>query len=179
MERPLEFSHHFLTSILDKDAICVDATMGNGNDTIFLAERCQKVYAFDIQEQAIQNTKRRLKEKNIENVCLILDGHENVDTYVSKIRAAIFNLGYLPQADKSVVTKSQTTLLALEKIIDMLEHKGRVAIMVYYGHDGGNDEKEAILSFVSHLPQDNFTVMSYQALNQKNTPPFLIMIEKR
>lgn len=179
MERPLEFSHHFLASILDKDAICVDATMGNGNDTIFLAERCQKVYAFDIQEQAIQNTKRRLKEKNIENVCLILDGHENVDTYVSKIRAAIFNLGYLPQADKSVITKSQTTLLALEKIIDMLEHKGRVAIMVYYGHDGGNDEKEAILSFVSHLPQDSFTVMSYQALNQKNTPPFLIMIEKR
>lgn len=179
MLRPLHFAHRFLEEVLDENAVAVDATMGNGNDTVFLAQRAGQVYAFDIQEQALTKTKERLATAGATNAQLILAGHEEVDAYVTEaIRAAVFNLGYLPSADKSVITQPATTLIALEKILDRLEVGGRVAIMIYYGHEGGAMEKDAVLAFVKELDQTIFTAMLYQPLNQINTPPFLVMIEK-
>ena len=157
IKRPIHLSHDFLAEVLDDESVAVDATMGNGNDTAFLAGLAKKVYAFDVQEQAL----------------------ENLDRYVTEpIRAAIFNLGYLPSADKSVITKPHTTLEAIEKILDRLEVGGRLAIMIYYGHDGGDMEKDAVLEYVIGLDQRDFTAMLYQPLNQINTPPFLVMLEK-
>ena len=122
-----------------------------------------------MQEQALEKTSQRLSDLKIDNAELILDGHENLDRYVTEpIRAAIFNLGYLPSADKSVITKPHTTL----------EVGGRLAIMIYYGHDGGDMEKDAVLEYVIGLDQRVFTAMLYQPLNQINTPPFLVMLEK-
>lgn len=178
MKRPLQMSHDFLLEILDKDSVTVDATMGNGNDTLFLAQHSKEVFAFDIQKTALEKTKERLAQNNLTNVHLILAGHEQVDAYVSSIKAAMFNLGYLPSADKSVITQPDTTLDALEKILKRLEISGRVSIMVYYGHAGGDKERDAVLDFVKNLPQEQFTVMLYEPVNQINTPPFLIMIEK-
>lgn len=179
IKRPIQLSHDFLAEVLNKDSIVVDATMGNGNDTAFLAALAKKVYAFDIQEQAVQKTSDRLAQLGLENAELILAGHEQVSDYVSEpIRAAIFNLGYLPSADKSVITKPETTLIAIEKILAKLEVGGRVAIMIYYGHEGGDMEKDAVLDYVQTLDQTAFTAMLYQPLNQINTPPFLVMVEK-
>lgn len=178
IKRPIHLSHDFLAEILTKDSIAVDATMGNGNDTAFLAGLAGQVFAFDIQEQALLKTQERLDAQGFTNAKLILAGHEQVDQYVEQLDAAIFNLGYLPSADKSVITKPQTTLLALEKILDRLKVGGRVSLMIYYGHEGGSQEKDAVLDFVKALPQENFATMLYQPLNQINTPPFLVMIEK-
>ena len=178
MIRPLEMAHQFLAENLDKDAVAVDATMGNGHDTLFLAKLAKKVYAFDIQQQALDKTRERLEGAGLNNVELILAGHEEVDQYLDTLKAAIFNLGYLPAADKSVITKAETTLLALDKLLERLEKGGRIAIMVYHGHEGGQEEKEAVLDFVKALPQQEFTVALYQNINQINYPPFLIMIEK-
>ena len=179
IKRPIHMSHDFLAEVLDDESIVVDATMGNGNDTAFLAGLSKKVYAFDVQEQALGKTSQRLSDLGIENTELILDGHENLDHYVREpIRAAIFNLGYLPSADKIVITKPHTTLEAIEKILDRLEVGGRLAIMIYYGHDGGDMEKDAVLEYVIGLDQRVFTAMLYQPLNQINTPPFLVMLEK-
>lgn len=108
-----------------------------------------------------------------------MDGHQHIDHYVNQpIHAAIFNLGYLPSADKTVITKPDTTLIAVEKILKKLEVGGRLAIMIYYGHEGGDMEKDAVLEYVNQLDQWLFTVMLYQPLNQINQPPFLVMIEK-
>lgn len=178
MKRPIHLSHDFLAEVLDKTAVAVDATMGNGNDTAFLAERAGKVYAFDVQETALIKTQECLDKLGLNNAQLILAGHETVDQHVDSIRAAIFNLGYLPSADKTIITQPDTTLEALGKILDRLEVSGRVAIMIYYGHEGGAMEKDAVLNFVKALDQTFFTVMLYQPLNQVNTPPFLVMIEK-
>lgn len=179
IKRPLHLSHDFLAEVLDDGAVAVDATMGNGNDTAFLAQHAKKVYAFDVQEQALKSTQERLEKQAISNAQLILDGHQNLDKYVSEpIRAAIFNLGYLPNADKTVITKPDTTLVAIEKILERLEIGGRLAIMIYYGHEGGDMEKDAVLEYVNQLDQWLFTVMLYQPLNQINQPPFLVMIEK-
>ena len=132
IKRPLHLSHDFLAEVLDDGAVAVDATMGNGNDTAFLAQHAKKVYAFDVQEQALKSTQERLEKQVISNAQLILDGHQNLDKYVNEpIRAAIFNLGYLPSADKTVITKPDTTLVAIEKILERLEIGGRLAIMIY------------------------------------------------
>lgn len=179
IKRPLHLSHDFLAEVLDDGAVAVDATMGNGNDTAFLAQHAKKVYAFDVQEQALKSTQELLEKQAISNAQLILDGHQNLDKYVSEpIRAAIFNLGYLPSADKTVITKPDTTLVAIEKILERLEIGGRLAIMIYYGHEGGDMEKDAVLEYVNQLDQRLFTAMLYQPLNQINQPPFLVMIEK-
>ena len=178
MLRPLEMAHDFLREVITDQDTVVDATMGNGHDTLFLAKLAKEVYAFDIQEQALVYTQKRLEEAGLFNAHLILKGHEEVDSYVDQVKAAIFNLGYLPSADKSIITQPKTTIQAIDKLCHRLIKGGRIAIMIYYGHEGGNLEKDAVLDFVSHLPQQEFTVASYRTLNQINHPPFLVMIEK-
>ena len=178
MKRPLELAHDFLAQVITKDDVVVDATMGNGHDTLFLAKLAKQVYAFDIQEQALEKTSQRLQEAGLTNVELLLQGHETVDQFATEVKAAIFNLGYLPSADKSIITQPQTTLEALEKLCRMLVKGGRIAIMIYYGHEGGDIERDAVLDFVSQLPQQEYTATIYRTLNQINNPPFLVMIEK-
>ncbi|MBP2623392.1 tRNA (mnm(5)s(2)U34)-methyltransferase [Streptococcus oricebi] len=179
MLRPLQMAHQFLAEVIQPEDTVVDATMGNGHDTLFLAGLAKTVYAFDIQEEALIKTEKRLEEAGLTNAQLILAGHEKVDQYVTEpIRAAIFNLGYLPAADKSIITQPTTTLEALTKLCQVLSLGGRIGVMVYYGHEGGQEEKEAVLDFVSSLPQQEFTVAIYQTINQINRPPFLILIEK-
>ena len=178
MLRPLQMAHAFLEEVVTDEDIVVDATMGNGHDTLFLARLAKKVYAFDIQEQAVEQTTKRLAEAKLNNVELLLTGHENVDQYVASIKAVIFNLGYLPSADKTVITQPHTTIQALEKLCQRLVTGGRIAIMIYYGHTGGDVERDAVLDFVSQLPQQEFTVALYKTINQINQPPFLVMIEK-
>ena len=178
MKRPLEMAHDFLAQVVTREDIVIDATMGNGHDTLFLAKLAKQVYAFDIQEQALEKTSQRLQEADLTNVELILQGHETVDQFVREVKAAIFNLGYLPSADKSIITQPQTTIEALDKLCHMLVKGGRIAIMIYYGHEGGDIERDAVMDFVSHLPQEEYTAAIYRTLNQINNPPFLVMIEK-
>ena len=178
MKRPLEMAHDFLAQVITPEDIVVDATMGNGHDTLFLAKLAKQVHAFDIQEQALEKTRQRLQEAGLTNAELILQGHETVDQFVTKVKAAIFNLGYLPSADKSIITQPQTTIEALDKLCQMLVKGGRIAIMIYYGHEGGDIERDAVMDFVSQLPQQEYTATIYRTLNQINNPPFLVMIEK-
>lgn len=178
MLRPLAMAHTWLEEIINAGDTTVDATMGQGFDTAFLAGLGSKVFAFDVQQLALDMTRERLSHAGV-TAELILDGHENVDQYVSgEVKAAIFNLGYLPKSDKKLITRANTTLTALRKLLEMLSNKGRIAIMVYYGHDGGEMEKDAVLAFVSSLDQKQYQVYHYGAMNQVNQPPFLIMIEK-
>ena len=178
MKRPLEMAHDFLAQVITQEDIVVDATMGNGHDTLFLAKLAKQVYAFDIQEQALEKTSQRLQEAGLTNAELILQGHETVDQFVTEVKAAIFNLGYLPSADKSIITQPQTTIEALDKLCQLLVKGGRIAIMIYYGHEGGDIERDAVMDFISHLPQQEYTAAIYRTLNQINNPPFLVMIEK-
>ena len=171
-------AHDFLAQVITQEDIVVDATMGNGHDTLFLAKLAKQVYAFDIQEQALEKTSQRLQEASLTNAELILQGHETVDQFVTEVKAAIFNLGYLPSADKSIITQPQTTIEALDKLCQLLVKGGRIAIMIYYGHEGGDIERDAVMDFISHLPQQEYTAAIYRTLNQINNPPFLVMIEK-
>ena len=86
-------AHAFLAEVVTKEDTVVDATMGNGHDTLFLAKLAKRVYAFDIQEQAVEKTRQRLAEADLDNAQLILAGHESLDQYIDHFKAAIFNLG--------------------------------------------------------------------------------------
>ncbi|KYH28138.1 16S rRNA m(4)C1402 methyltransferase [Clostridium thermopalmarium DSM 5974] len=169
---------------LDKGDIAVDATMGNGNDTVFLANLVGeegKVYSFDIQEVALENTQRKLIENNIFNrVQLIHDGHENIDKYVKEnVNLIMFNLGYLPKASHEITTKGETTIIALEKSLKILNKGGVILIVIYYGHENGKVEKEMVEEFTSKLNQKEYNVVRLQFINQINNPPMLIAVEKR
>ena len=182
----LHYSRQLLKEVLQTGDIAVDATMGNGHDTLLLAELVGTtglVYAFDVQITAVENTKKRLYETPWEQaVQLIYDGHENLPYYIpleTPIKAAIFNLGYLPKSDKTVITLPETTKKALDELLLRLVPKGRIVIVAYYGHEGGERELQTVRQYCEALPQENYNVLNYQFINQKNQPPILFCIEKK
>lgn len=188
LSRVLPFAKELLQKTVEPGGIVVDATIGNGHDTVYLAElvgESGKVYGFDIQEQAVMNTKERLQEKGIENRAQIhLKGHECVKEVIpcdqhGLVQAAIFNLGYLPGSDKEIVTKPDSTLKAVQSLLDILKPGGLIILVVYYGHQGGSEEKDQLMNYLKNLDQPTAHVMQYQFINQKNNPPFLIAVEKR
>jgi len=183
----LNYAHHLLEESVSKGETVIDATCGNGNDTVFLSKTVGdegRVLAFDVQRQAIQNTRQLVDELNVQNVSLINDSHAHTAKYLSddlkgQVGGAIFNLGYLPKGDKAIITEGESTIAAIETILMYLKKKGLVVIVVYHGHDGGKTEKEAILKHVIRLDQKNYNVLQYGFINQKNNPPFIIAIQKK
>lgn len=176
-------SHQLISSVVKEGDIVVDATAGNGNDTLFMANlvgQNGKVYSFDIQQKAIENTKNKLIQQNLlDRVELIHDSHENIDKYVKVgIKGAMFNLGYLPGGNHNIVTKPYSTLSCLKKIVDLLQVGGIITIVIYIGHDGGEEEKEAVLDFVSKLDNKHFAVQKTEMLNFENYPPIFVCIER-
>ena len=133
------FVHKYIKSLIDKEDVTVDMTIGNGNDTFLLAQLSKKVYGFDISSEAIINTNKRIKD--FDNVTLIKDNHINVDKYVKEaVRLFIFNLGYLPNSEDKTITKKDDTLLAFKKAYNLLEDNGYIIITFYLGHKGGKEE---------------------------------------
>ena len=181
----LQYAHELLEESIQPGELAVDATCGNGYDTLFLSNlvgKDGKVLAFDVQEQAIKATEELLIKNNKSHVALIQNSHEFVSDYIQdseKIGGAIFNLGYLPRSDKKIITKGSSTIKALESMLDRLKKKGLIVLVVYHGHEGGKEEKDAIIQFVKQLEQKKFNVLQHGFINQQNDPPFIIAIEKR
>jgi len=182
----LQFSHQLLKEIIQPGDHVIDATMGNGYDTTFLAEQVGEkgnVYAFDIQFQAISATLEKLSHQNLTSrVTLIQNGHEHLGEYLGKsekIQAAIFNLGYLPKSDKHIITQPETTIQALDALCPHLAKGGRILLVSYYGHEGGYEKLQRLEEYCQGLPQENFQVLTYRFINQKNQPPILFCIEKK
>lgn len=182
LHRVLPFSKRLIEKTVLPGETVIDATAGNGNDTSFLAEHVGEdghVYAFDIQQQALDTTAERLDSLN-NRVTLVLDSHANVDKYVQgPVSGAMFNLGYLPHSeDLSVVTKPDTTIEAIHKLLGLLRKDGIITISVYDGHEGGAEERDALLAYVKSLHQAEVHVARYELLNQRKNPPFLLALEK-
>ncbi len=183
LERVLPYAKTLLSSVINEGDIAVDATAGNGHDTLFLANLVGEtgfVYAFDIQQQAVDVTIQRLKENGLEHRArVILDGHEQLSKYVQEeVAGAIFNLGYLPGGNHDIITKGETTISAIEQLLSLLKIGGIIVLVIYHGHEGGKEERDAVIEFVKSLPQKYVHVIRYEFINQKNDPPFIIALEK-
>lgn len=161
---------------IKKGDITVDWASGNGNDTLMLSKLSKKVFAFDIQKEAIKNTKNSLKNNGMNNAILINDSHENIDKYLNdykeKISLILFNLGYLPGGNKNIMTNSKSTLIAIKKGLKYLNKKGMI-LVVCYPHDEGKKESQTILEY---LEKNNISHKIYKNTNNDNAP-FLIQIK--
>ena len=177
----IEVAHSLLRNRLATAQTIVDATAGNGGDTLFLAENSPttaKIYAFDIQAEALAATKEHTKRYAAKINC-ILDSHAAVDAYVGgEIDAAIFNLGYLPGGSHAVTTDKTSTLTAVQKMLEKLSLNGVLIIVAYPGHTAGCMEKQALETYFEDLPMQRFTVGCYKLLNHGLRAPNLYVIEK-
>lgn len=183
----LSFSHALARQALHEGGIAVDATAGNGHDTLFLAEHVGptgRVYAFDIQQKALVNTKKRLDEQGIaDRVTLIHASHHEMDRYLpedskGRLQVVMFNLGYLPHGDHGLITRPETTLPALEISASWLAPGGVISAVLYIGHPGGREEAEHVLQWSRSLSSQTYQVMHYRLLNREQAPS-LVLVEKR
>ncbi|RJQ30722.1 MAG: methyltransferase domain-containing protein [Peptococcaceae bacterium] len=161
----------------------VDATTGNGNDTLFLAREVGPagcVYAFDIQADALKKTALLLEQAGqAGQVTLLQAGHEEMEQLApGPVNAIMFNLGYRPGGDHSIITRPQATLKALHSALHLLCPGGRVSLVVYTGHPGGREEYEAIEKFAMELDYNNFRVVKLNLLNRSDRAPVVVVIEK-
>lgn len=184
----LPFARLLLDQAVEKGDVVIDATAGNGHDTVYLAKLVGDqgtVFSFDIQETAINSTKKRIEEHHCHSQVLLFQrGHEEAKTLIptekhGQIAGAVFNLGYLPGGDKAIVTKPETTITAINDIFSMLKKEGIIVLVVYPGHEEGKNERDQLVSFGSSFDQQEAHVLTYQFINQKNNPPFIIAIEKK
>jgi predicted methyltransferase len=173
----------FIGEILYEGCVAVDATAGNGYDTLFLAGAVGdsgKVFAFDVQRGALDTTAGRLKQAGREkNVVLINAGHEEMARYVTHpVDGVMFNLGYLPGGDHDIITRPDTTIKALHTALSLLKPGGRVSIVVYTGHRGAEDESNAVDQLAKNLDPGVFGVLRTTFANRSSSAPFLIFIER-
>ena len=183
LKNALSISHELVSKVVQPGDIVADATMGNGNDTLFLANLVGdlgKVYAFDVQQLALDNTKKRLNDAGLLNRAeLILDGHQNIAKYAAPgLKAVMFNLGYLPKGDHHIGTRAETTIAALESSLMLLCKEGIVMLVIYYGGDSGFDEKNAVMAYLKNLDCKKYAVLVHDFVNQVNCPPIAVCIEK-
>jgi len=172
----LEQAHAILTSLITKDDIIVDATMGNGHDTLFLSRIAKEVYAFDIQEDAIKKTNEKVG--NLSHVHLIHDSHLHMFDYVKEFKGVIFNLGYLPQGDPSITTDADTTLQTLNLILPKLKKNGFIQIICYPGHPEGKIESAKLQVWKHELSMHHYQIIESHFVAEIHEPPYMLMIYK-
>jgi hypothetical protein len=180
---PVPLSHLILGCFLRPGDFAVDATCGNGNDTLLLARLAGpdgRVWAFDIQADAIDRTTTALQEAGLlERVTLLNSGHETMrDHVVFQVSAVVFNLGYLPGGDRTVITRPESTLTGLTQAAGLLAPRGIIAITVYPGHTGGDIEQATVEEWASRLTPGSFHVWHMGQRNVTSNAPCLILIQK-
>ena len=173
---------YMIRSIREGDSV-IDATMGNGKDTLFLCELVGEtghVYAFDVQEEAVERTKERVKEAGYDGRATpLLAGHETMAEHVKEpVQAVMFNLGWLPGAEHIVTTKTETTLAAVRAACNLIAPGGIVTVCVYPGHEEGTRELSALLEYAALLDVRRFNVAHHRFLNASLQTPQLILIQK-
>lgn len=187
MMRATDLAHLLVRrAVRDGDRV-VDATVGNGHDTLFLAGlvgRSGRVFGFDVQEAALAAAARRLD--GLPQVTLFHAGHETLaerlgaapDRDGAPLAAAMFNLGYLPGGDRAVTTGAGTTIAGLEQALALLQPGGLATLVLYPGHPGGAGESAAVRSYAEGLGGE-FAVSRYMRVNAARPAPELLAIERR
>lgn len=185
--RPTHLLHQLLREVLHGGELVVDATCGNGHDTVFLAEAVGpsgKVIAIDLQAEAVEATRNRLIGRGMEEgleerVELHQVSHAQLGSLLvaESASAVVFNLGYLPGFDHSVITERESTLAALAEAVKALKPGGVLAAVCYPGHEGGDTEAEAVENFLAEI--GSLRLAKYQLLSTRSAPPFLLLASKR
>lgn len=180
---PVPLIHLLASHLIRPGDRVVDATCGNGKDTLLLAELVGAdghLFAFDIQRTAIERTASLLAEAGLsDRISLFATGHEHIAELVSApLSAIIFNLGWLPGGDRTIITQPETTLAALDAALPLLGPGGTVLITCYPGHNGGDDETKQVLSWAELLNPRDWHVWRMGQMNVSTEAPFCLVIQK-
>lgn len=187
IRKTTELAMYIMSNYTFPGCVIIDATCGNGHDTLQLAKtKPHKLYGFDIQQQAAANTEQLLMEEGFGNdlkngtISIICDSHINMSQYVNEeADIIVFNLGYLPGGDKSFVTERNNTRTAIITSLDMLAKDGIICITMYSGHEEGFLEKEMLLEMTKELDPKLYHTAYISFPNQKNSPPEILLITKK
>lgn len=171
-----DLSHYIIENFITNKETAIDATLGNGHDTDFLANKFKLVYSFDIQKEACEN----YILKKVNNVEVINDSHHLFNDYINEnVDCIMYNLGFLPGGDKEITTLHNTSLQSIQKGLDILNSGGIMTICIYRGHYEGKVEESCILEYLKNLPKNQFGVMTQSYLNRDEISPMLVVVEKK
>jgi hypothetical protein len=183
----IRLAHQSIQNRVHSGDTAIDATLGNGHDTLFLAKQVYptgKVYGFDVQQMAINATRERLQQQQLQHgVTLIHANHANMAHYIpvsvhGSIKACMFNLGYLPSGDKTIITQTVSTLRALTVACELLAAEGIITILAYTGHNGGEEETASVAQWAEQLDSQRFTVDIHLSRIAHPTAPRLFVVTK-
>lgn len=187
-----EWCHHFIREQVGEGDYCIDATCGNGHDTVLLCSLVGEngvVAGFDIQEEAIEKTRNRLRENGLEKRArLFCRGHEMMDEVLSAdpicermtrrteneygcVSCIVFNFGYLPGGSHEFATKAVTSVEAIERSLRLLKKGGIISLCIYSGKDSGFEEKSVLLDYLKELDSRKYLVIMSSYYNRPNHPP--------
>lgn len=178
------FTHGILRSALQHGGIAVDATAGNGHDTVLLADWVGPqghIYAFDVQASALAQTQQRLQQADLaQRATLIHDSHAHLAQYVHQpVQAMVFNLGWLPGSDKHIATQPSSTVAALDAAKPLLAVHGVLVMVVYQGHAHACLERDAIEAWFGQLTTSHWHCVRYQLAHSTTRPaPFVMALER-
>lgn len=176
---PVDLAQLMFTKIIGSGDLVIDATAGNGHDTLFLAEAvgpAGRVLAFDVQAGAIAATRAKIEAVGVSGrVMLYQESHRRMGDHVAadSVSAVMFNLGYLPGADHSFAT-GDDTLDAIETAVKLIKPGGALSVICYPGHEGGGAEAAAVEARMARLGDDKWRVVKYQAIGTLKAAPFLL-----
>jgi len=185
----INVAHNHIRDVLHPGDIAIDATVGNGHDTVFLVDQVSpsgRVFGFDSQQAAIDSTRAKAGAccKMLPK-CLTLiqashaDMAENIPVkYHGNIKACMFNLGYLPGGDKGIITQTDSTVTALNIASRMLSSNGIITVMAYPGHKGGDLETDQVKTWCEQLDEDRFKISIVYGSENKESAPRLFVIRK-
>lgn len=178
----LSMIHKFLTRYVNPGAFCIDATAGKGRDTALLcrlAGPAGRVLAFDIQEEAVSQTRALLEAGGL-HADVILDSHANMERYADAgtVDCVVFNFGRLPGGDPHIFTQADSSVAAIGAGLRLLRPGGVMAIALYYGKENGYGEKAAVLEYLKTLDGGTFSVLCCEWANRRGDPPMPIFIWK-
>ena len=180
----LFLAHKFVSEHVQPGDLCIDATAGKGRDTAFLCSLVGdegKVLAFDIQPAAITQTQKLLTEKNYAHIAsVILDSHENMAAYAApaSVSCIMFNFGWLPGGDHTLYTRPESSIPAIEAGLHLLKPGGIMSLCIYYGGESGYEERDALLSYLSGIDNQQYTVIVNTFHNRTGNPPIPVFLYK-
>jgi len=178
----LSMVHEFLKQHVRPGAVCIDATAGKGRDTALLcrlAGENGRVLAFDIQQEAVDQTRALLEQEGL-TAEVYLESHAHMEQYADaeSVDCVVFNFGRLPGGDPHIVTKANSSLQAIDAGLRLLKGGGVMAIALYYGKENGYEERDAILYHLETLDDRAFSVLACRWSNRRSDPPMPIFIWK-
>ena len=188
LTKTTELSMYVTLDYIREGDLVIDATCGNGNDTLLLSAAVGEsgdVLAVDIQEEAVEKTKKRLQDAGAGNVKTIQGSFCFMDQFLSawfpdcRPAAVVFNLGYLPGGNKAITTRTDETVSAVAKAAELVRKDGIVTVVMYSGHPEGEREKAEVLAMAKKLPKDRFHVVFASMLNQDSCPPEILWITRK